>query len=148
MQTFLPYSDFIDSAKCLDMKRLGKQRVEAWQLYLSLVNPDYGWKQHPASKMWRGYEKALLIYGLNICHEWKKRGYKDSLFDKFRNEIDTKYEGNIIYPGCIKYPHWLGNKEFHDSHKSNLIRKFPEYYGKLWLNIPDNLPYIWPIERS
>ena len=29
MQTFLPYSDFIKTARCLDYKRLGKQRVEA-----------------------------------------------------------------------------------------------------------------------
>lgn len=33
MNTFLPYSDFIKSAQCLDYKRLGKQRVEAWQIY-------------------------------------------------------------------------------------------------------------------
>ena len=36
MQTFLPYSDFIKSAKCLDYRRLGKQRVEAWQIYNTL----------------------------------------------------------------------------------------------------------------
>ena len=32
MQTFLPYADFAQSAKVLDMKRLGKQRVEVLQL--------------------------------------------------------------------------------------------------------------------
>ncbi len=29
MQTFLPYTDFKQSARCLDYKRLGKQRLEA-----------------------------------------------------------------------------------------------------------------------
>ena len=33
MQTFLPYQNFIKSAKCLDYKRLGKQRVEALQIH-------------------------------------------------------------------------------------------------------------------
>ena len=32
MQTFLPVADFVESAKMLDYKRLGKQRVEGMQL--------------------------------------------------------------------------------------------------------------------
>ena len=28
MQTFLPYSDYVASAKCLDRQRLEKQRIE------------------------------------------------------------------------------------------------------------------------
>ena len=36
MQTFLPYPDFQLSAECLDYKRLGKQRLEAFQLLVAL----------------------------------------------------------------------------------------------------------------
>ena len=36
MQTFLPYSNFYKSAKVLDQKRLGKQRVEVLQLLNSI----------------------------------------------------------------------------------------------------------------
>jgi hypothetical protein len=36
MQTFMPYSDFEKTARCLDNKRLGKQRVEAWQILNTL----------------------------------------------------------------------------------------------------------------
>ena len=32
MQTFLPYPDFARSAQALDMRRLGKQRVEVLQI--------------------------------------------------------------------------------------------------------------------
>lgn len=39
----------------------------------------------------------------------------------------------------------LGNNAFHLSHRSNLIRKLPSHYGPLWPNVPDNLPYIWPV---
>ena len=45
MQTFLPYPDFKKSAKCLDYKRLGKQRCESWQIYLALTKENYGWKE-------------------------------------------------------------------------------------------------------
>ena len=37
MQTFLPYSNFKKSAKCLDRQRLGKQRVEALKNYIFLI---------------------------------------------------------------------------------------------------------------
>lgn len=54
MQTFLPYPSFRESAKCLDNKRLGKQRVECIQIIKAINNPKYGWQNHPAVKMWRG----------------------------------------------------------------------------------------------
>ena len=44
MQTFLPYPDFIASARVLDSKRLGKQRVEALQVLRGLIRPGYGWR--------------------------------------------------------------------------------------------------------
>ena len=69
MQTFLPYPDFNLSARVLDDKRLGKQRVESMQIYKSCVLDDYGWKQHPAVKMWKGYETALLMYMDTMIHD-------------------------------------------------------------------------------
>ena len=63
MQTFLPYSSFTQTASTLGNKRLGKQRVEAKQIYLALTQEEYGWKTHPAVLMWKGYEQALAFYG-------------------------------------------------------------------------------------
>ena len=57
MQTFLPYDDFVLSLDCLDYRRLGKQRVEAMQLLNAMKREKGGWINHPATKMWRGYEK-------------------------------------------------------------------------------------------
>ena len=117
MQTFLPYSDFKKSAEALDMKRLGKQRVECLQILKALTGAG-GWKNHPAVKMWNGYSSALITYGIAICIEWKKRGYKDTCLEKILQF------GN---PGDIMPP-WMGNVDFHISHMSNLIRKDSEYY--------------------
>jgi hypothetical protein len=44
MNTFLPYASFSKSAQVLDNKRLGCQRKETWQVYLSLTKENYGWK--------------------------------------------------------------------------------------------------------
>jgi hypothetical protein len=132
MQTFLPYPSFQDSAICLDNKRLGKQRVEAYQILNCLQGLSLGWRNHPAVKMWRGYENALSCYGRAICSEWIKRGFNDTLLSKFSSS------------GTFQDPYWLGNEQFHLSHQSNLVRKLPEHYGKYFPNVPDNLAYIWP----
>ena len=54
MQTFLPYADFERSARVLDAKRLGKQRVEVIQVVRALTVPGYAWAHHPAALMWKG----------------------------------------------------------------------------------------------
>jgi hypothetical protein len=70
VQTFLPYPDFVESAKVLDRKRLGKQRVEAIQVVRALTREQYGWRHHPVVAMWRGYEEALGRYGFTIVDAW------------------------------------------------------------------------------
>jgi len=98
MQTFLPYPDFTKSAQCLDSKRLGKQRVEAWQIYEILRGKKSRWMNHPAVRMWRGFERALLWYGLTICREWRNRGYNDSMYFRFlkaEDEITIELELNF-----------------------------------------------------
>ena len=67
VQTFLPYPDFAASAMALDRRRLGKQRVEALQILRALTRERYGWKHHPAVRMWAGYEEALACYAMEVC---------------------------------------------------------------------------------
>lgn|SRR5574343_853960 len=141
MQTFLPYPSFEESARVLDMRRLGKQRVEVKQLLLALGVPVGGhkpndhWASHPAAKMWKGHERFLCAYGVAICDEWLNRGYNDTLYGQFVDAAVGKKWSK---------PLWLGNEDFHLAHKSNLIRKDPEHYRKFWPDVPDDLPYIWP----
>ena len=42
-------------------------------------------------------------------------------------------------------PSWLGDLDFHASHRSNLLRKDPEWYGQFGWNDPHDLPYVWPV---
>lgn len=139
MQTFLPYSSFKMSARSLDCKRLGKQRVEALQI-LQCLKRGGGWSNHPAVKMWRGYENALVEYGLAICYEWVRRGYKDTCFIKILSHYNHKKKD--------LYPPWRGSRKFHTSHRSNLIRKNPEHYKPMWPSVKNNLPYVWPITNT
>lgn len=140
MQTFLPYEDFQETASVLDYRRLGKQRVETWQLIRAINGETKGWANHPAAVMWRGHTAVLASYGLVMCQEWKRRGYTDNMSARFQELISssTSQELNDV-------PRWLGRLELHVSHQSNLIRKFPEHYGPLFSGVPDDLPYIWPL---
>lgn len=140
MQTFLPYPDFYQAARVLDRQRLGKQRVEVFQILKALRNESNGWRNHPATRMWDGYEYALAMYGIEICHEWIGRGYKDTMLNRFESMLPRIRRH-------VDYPHWLGNEEFHLSHQSNLIRKFPEHYGPLFPGVPNNLEYVWPVQE-
>jgi len=166
MQTFLPYSDFEKSANCLDDRRLGKQRVEGYQILKSLSIGPYQrfhkdvwvscdkntydslkslkikglvrktpWYNHPAVKMWRGYEKMLATYTVTICYEWRDRGFQDSVLAKLPHHFLQGYENK---------PPWLGDSDFHAAHRSNLLRKNKEWYSKFNWKESDNLPYVWP----
>lgn len=64
MQTFLPYASFVESARVLDAKRLGKQRVETFQLLRASTIPGHGFRNHPAARMWAENLPALVSYGL------------------------------------------------------------------------------------
>ena len=136
MQTFLPYSDFKETARCLDYRRLGKQRVEAWQTYRAIIYKN-GWSHHPTVKMWHNNIGALLEYGATMCIEWKRRGYVDNMLVRFQKEMSKCYD--------FSKPKWIGDDEFHKSHKSNLLRKLPEHYSKFNWQVSSNLPYKWMV---
>ena len=78
MQTFLPYPEFEKSAAVLDRLRLGKQRVEAYQILRSITLVK-GWAYHPIVKMWTGFESSLKLYSNAMVTEWIRRGYRNNL---------------------------------------------------------------------
>lgn len=45
----------------------------------------------------------------------------------------------------MKVPPWLGDERVHASHRSNLLRKDPVWYGQFdWTDNPTD-PYVWPV---
>jgi len=179
MQTFLPYPDFNKSARVLDDKRLGKQRVECLQILQTLAKGPYQsretilgdwkscskdefdslpkintrrtpWYNHPAVRMWKGWECTLTEYAIIICTHWVNRGYKDTCIGKIRHvhygtpvkchSVVERQQGHNEY-----YTPWLYNPDFHAAHRSNLLRKDPTHYSQFGWTEPHNLPYIWPV---
>ncbi len=149
MQTFLPYPDFERSARVLDTKRLGKQRVETIQVVRALTVPGYAWAKHPAALMWKGYEEALGRYGIVCCEVWTERGFGDTCAATIATDLATAGVGTIrsqaelAQAGAL--PPWLEDEDLLRSHRSALVRKDPELYRPHFPDVPDDLPYVWPV---
>lgn len=138
VNTFLPYRDFKESALCLDYKRLGKQRVEAMQIYniVSGRTVKKGWRNHPCTKMWYGYPAALANYINIFIDEWVSRGYL--------NTMQKQDDSNIILPWWMEDENTM-NKII-ESHRSNLIRKNLAFYSKYHWLVSNDIKYYWPCQ--
>lgn len=149
MQTFLPYADFARTAQVLDPKRLGKQRVEVIQIVRALTVADYGWRNHPAVLMWKGHEEALGTYGVAIVQRWRSLGFDDTCEATFRSELAragvVELRTQVELEAADALPPWLGDEEFHRSHRSSLLRKDPEWYAPHFTDVPPDLDYVWPV---
>jgi len=152
VQTFLPFASFEQSARALDLKRLGKQRVECIQVVRGLTRADYGWRNHPAVLMWRGHEEALGRYALTCCEVWSERGFADTCAATITTDLAfhgverVRTQHELAEAGGL--PSWLGDPDFHRSHQSSLVRKDPGHYGPLFPGVPDDLDYVWPVRRT
>lgn len=144
MQTFLPYNNFAASARVLDRQRLGKQRVECLQILRALLGESKGWVNHPAVKMWKGYEYSLWSYATAVCQEWRARGYNDTCLQKI-DELCTKH--NVDSLSQIAPP-WLGSESFHSSHRAALLAKNFKWYSQFgWKETPE-INYVWPEAKN
>jgi hypothetical protein len=137
MQTFLAYSDFDLAARCLDPSRLGNQAYRECKVLIT-----GGWKHHPASKMWRGFESALARYALACFRELTRRGRNYPHHIAF---FETFIRDALVPP-------WLGDERLHSSHRSALLMKNPTWYSQFgWSESPmvvgvdGKHPYYWPV---
>lgn len=166
MQTFMVYKDFRKSADVLDARRRFNQVNEGMALvgaieqgpvvlkhysmggpkkylrgpvpanapagYVKVKTP---WFNHPAAKMWWNYLPALKAY-VNACI------LSVAHYRTHPNMTAQLYDLTDVAP--MVYPWWLGLPALHYSHRSNLIRKDPEYYGRYGWKVEPDLPYYWP----
>ena len=132
MQTFLPYKDIEESLKALDNARLKNQRTEALELITSITT-DKGWQHHPCFKLWENNIDALKYYYNNSVIIWAERIGQNYHKDMLLEVVDPLF----------KMPVWLGNKRLHASHRSNLLRKKPDFYKHYGWKEPHDLPYYW-----
>jgi hypothetical protein len=113
-----------------------------------LTVPTYGWRHHPAVKMWRGCEEALGRYTFTVCEVWVEQGRADTVAATVATELGalglTEVRGQAELGRAGALPVWLGDEAFHRAHRSALLRKDHDHYGPMFRDVPDDLPYVWP----
>lgn len=147
--TFRPYADHARSARVLDDKRLGKQRVEAMQIMSAmmakLTGETGGWTNHPIVNMWAGLDNPYIDHACGQLHlrdlldyyyacrdEWRSRGFKHQMDYKI-----LPFSMIIQFTGPWQADHqlpWTSADE--KRHKQILLRKDPDWYGQFWKRRP------------
>ena len=108
MQIFF-IGNVLDTAKCLDKKRLHKQIIEVNQLIKAIEGKTKAWRKHPVTVMYendlnflRGYKNCLIAYKENRMQDaeffskWCDRTKPDFLkdcgwyFENMKNRLFTK----------------------------------------------------------
>ena len=166
MQTFLPYADYSATAAVLDNQRLNKQALEAWQIMMTLLALDpagnyrepKGWRNHPAVKLWRGHESALLDYTGAMVTEWVSRGYKSTIYDKAQATYEVAMLRGLVNDNQpAAQPEWAYDPTFIDrftsSHRTALLAKNYDWYKQFgWPedtgSAPATYEYIWTQEGN
>lgn len=138
MQTFLPYEDFDETARVLDLTRLNSQLNETIVILrsnLGVYEPNkrtgvIGWSAHPAARMWKGRELNLVKYGQALAREFLRRPLSkynpDGSLLARRNRL-AKF--NALYKefearGFVDQPMpLLGDEEFHSAFRALLLYK-------------------------
>lgn len=147
MQVFMPFRDLKQSVSCLDPSRLGNQ---IWREAKTLLNG--GWVNHPAAKMWANYKPALAVYCLHGIEELVNRnainlGKASDLRTEFLTYTSEEVSTNGVSFIKCPWPPFMGNEEYHLSHRLNLLYKNPIWYSKYFTETPpqEKPEYVWPV---
>lgn len=142
MLTFLPQVGYADTARRLLDAQLEAQCEQAWGILEALESGEG--KSSLAVQMWRGYERSLCIYGLTMCLEWRiGRRHTDGNMGSRFAELDDELKRAGL---SAAKPPWLGKHEvdIQRSHRSNLLRRWPEYGSIYSGSVPELMPMIYP----
>ena len=141
MNTFIPYRDFCQVARCLDDKRLFKQAVEAKQIIDILTTgktksgSDYplSMKHHPIVFAWTGYVPTLKRY-----FDWML--FEIDIRKKWKTKLDF-YDDETVG----KLPHWLTD-EVCEMYQAHLYRKDSIYYKNF--SVDPTIPFNWELLKT
>lgn len=142
MMTWLTRMSFLETARDLETPLLAQGVKETSELTHALLLGDTnGLENHPLVRMWNGYEVALAGYSAALNLELATRGVLDTthlrltqLVRNLRNNEDAPFMP----------PTWLEDTDILRSHRSNMVRRWPDDYKSTWKGTPELMPYLWP----
>ena len=82
----------LETAKCLDKKRLHKQIVECGQILAALEGKTTAWKNHPCVTQYRGHETWLRLYRAVLINYGKDNAIAEKLNEQ-AVKLTPKFHG-------------------------------------------------------
>lgn len=113
MQIFLPYKSPLQTAKCLDKRRLNKQIIECHQIMKAIKGETKAWKNLPICKMYCDNIDFIIAY-TETLEAFKSNSPKVK-------ELDNK--ALFLLPSFI-------TDEYYDVMKRRLYTKDKNYYSQ------------------
>lgn len=145
MMTWMPNMSLFDSVGALELDQLAVALVESASLFNEMTydepDPDYGKAPAPLRMMWLGYEAALAGYVAACSATLVGYGVTSSTVSLGVAQTITELRRDDETPFVM--PPWITDTDVLRSHRSNLMRRWPESYS--WKGTPLLMPYLWPV---
>lgn len=145
MITWMPHIRSLAVARSLSDKDLYEAVEEAKRVLYFIEEPstprnEIDWL---AASMWEGYEYALCIHGLMLASELVSARHiaVDEVPGAYLAKIGIELER--VGAADRTMPPWVGDKDVHRSHRSQLIMHTPAY-ETTWPGTPPQMPTLWP----
>jgi hypothetical protein len=110
-RVFIPYHSFKKCAICLDIPELKAAQIAVLRILNYL-------KQHverqETAEIWRGYNQALIRYGIYVAEEYVQRGGSGKVLD---------YLKTLVVRGPWTKPNWVYDGHTLDNNRKHLLRR-------------------------
>lgn len=145
MITWMPHIRSLTVARSLSDSHLHEAVISAEKM-LRLVEQrpaptdEISWL---AYSMWYGYEYPLCLHGLTLATTLvsERRIAVDEVPGSYMAEVGIEIENSGAADRAV--PPWIGDKDVHRSHRSQLIMLDPAY-ADVWPGTPPQMPILWP----
>jgi hypothetical protein len=142
----MPNMSLFDSVAALELDQLSVAFVEGESLFNEMIfgepNEEVGKAPLPLLRMWIGYEAALAAYTVAAAATLVRYGVTVASRSLALSQTVAELRRDDD-PMPLVMPPWLTDTDVLRSHRSNLMRRWPDAYA--WKGTPTNLPYLWPI---
>lgn len=133
----------LDTADDLDADLSFQTINQGIVLLRSLVYDDEVYPANrPEFRMWEFYETGLAAYLVALEASLATRGVFPHQHFRVKTTIDAMHRVNPETQ--FELPPWIQDSDVLRSHRSNLVRRWPDKYGSSWRGVPKNMPYIFP----
>ena len=150
MMTWMTRMSIVESVEDLALNQLATAQRESEALFNELVfgvsdeddEDPVGPAPLPLRLMWTGYEAALAAYAISCAVALVNHGVTSGnrSLAIAATVADMRSNGD---PMPFEMPPWSEDIDVLMSHRSNLMRRWPEEYR--FPRNPTDMPYLWPV---